>query len=224
MAPGWLDRVLVLAPHVDDETIGCGALLASLGSRAVVRVFGTSDYAPLVGDPITQPQRLAEFAAAMDLLGVEDYGVLYEGAERNLAGIGRTALVTRLDALLAEVRPTAVFTALPSHHQDHTEAFQATLSALRMRPSLYGLRAVLTYEYPHADLFPGAHPESGFVYFDGSAFVDQKRAALRAHASQLTPHPDRWLDSVLVLRWGEKRGIEAGTAFAEKFYLLRFCF
>lgn len=224
MAPGWLDRVLVLAPHVDDETIGCGALLASLGSRATVRVFGTSDYAPIAGEPVTITQRSDELSAAMAELGVEDYGVLYDGAERDLAGIGRAALVSRLDDLLAEIRPTAVFTALPSHHQDHTEAFQATLSALRMRPSLYGLRAVLAYEYPHADLYPGAHPESGFVYFDGSAHVEAKRAALMAHTSQLTPHPDRWLDADLVMKWGEKRGIESGTAFAEKFYLLRFCF
>ncbi len=224
MSPHWLDRVLVLAPHVDDETIGCGALLASLGDRAVVRIFGTSDYEPLAGGPVSRASRRDELGAAMSALGVRDYDVLYEGAEGRLGSLGRFDLVRRIDTLIAEVKPTAIFTALSSHHQDHSEAFETTMSALRMRPSLFGLRAVLAYEYPHVDLYPGMHPASGFVYFDGSAHVEAKRAALRAHASQLTPHPDRWLDADLVMKWGEKRGIEAGVPFAERFYLLRALF
>jgi len=221
MTRDWFDRVLILAPHADDETIGCGGLLAHLGARAVVRVFGTSDFEMTSGGVVSQTQRRAELADAMQRLGVEDYAVLYEGAEQNLAGVGRARLVTALDTLFEEIQPTAVFTALASHHQDHVEAYQATLSALRMRPAILGIKAVFGYEYPHVDLYPGFRPDSGFTYFDFTPHADAKRCALDAHASQLLPRPNRWLDTDLIMKWGEKRGMETGVAFAEKFYLLR---
>lgn len=221
MSPSWMDRALVLAPHVDDETIGCGALLARLGNKAVVRVFGTSSYVTSIGEPVEVHTRHDELRHAMEILGVEDYGVLYEGAETRLASIGRSELVGTLDRLLAEVQPSSLFVALPSHHQDHQEAYAATVAALRMRPSLYGLHAVFAYEYPHTDLMPGFRLDAGFTYFDGTPYSARKREALRAHQTQLRPHPDRWLDVDLVMRWGEQRGREMGLPFAEKYYLLR---
>ena len=60
--PGWTERVraasvLVLAPHYDDEVLGCGGLIAGLataGAPAVVRVLFLTDSsggAEAVADP-----------------------------------------------------------------------------------------------------------------------------------------------------------------------------
>lgn len=68
------ERVLVVAPHPDDETFGCGGLIATLRARGVpVTVLTVSDGAAShPGAPVLAGLRRAEQAAAVAELGVAD--------------------------------------------------------------------------------------------------------------------------------------------------------
>lgn len=81
LAPKSTDRLLVLAPHSDDESIGCGGLLAQWGTQAsVVCLTNGAKGDPTLARDVLIEMREQELRAAMALadvasvsfLGVED--------------------------------------------------------------------------------------------------------------------------------------------------------
>src|SRR4029079_3297702 len=91
---------LVLAPHYDDEVLGCGGLVAALTSEgARVRVLFLSDGSG-GGEPVSDraayaERRRDESAAALAALGAEAAGHL---------GLPGGALAAHLPALVAALR------------------------------------------------------------------------------------------------------------------------
>lgn len=71
-------RVLVFAPHPDDESIGCGGLLARLAQAGVpTRVVLVSDGSGAGGLPAGAGEtRQQEFRAALARLGIDDMSLL----------------------------------------------------------------------------------------------------------------------------------------------------
>ena len=76
-------RLLVLAPHADDEVIGSGGLIAKikdLGGEVFVQVLSVGDLHHYDGNSgkVNGATRLKELAAAMTCLQVDDYEVVFE--------------------------------------------------------------------------------------------------------------------------------------------------
>lgn len=130
--------VLVLAPHPDDETIGCGGMLAhhaASGHRVVVvhaTDGGGGDPEGRFGD--VAGRRLAEERRALAVLGVGERrglgfadGALADGPELEAA----------LAALIAEVAPATLYSLSPfEYHPDHRAlAFAAARAAARSCPA-----------------------------------------------------------------------------------------
>lgn len=129
LAPRALDpsawreaRVLVLAPHPDDELIGCGGTLCRLvraGAKATI-LYATDGcrLESLRSLPHARRKsiRLEEAARVAAELGAER--VLWRREDARLRCTGGT--VARLARLLADLRPTHVFTPfLGDLHADH---------------------------------------------------------------------------------------------------------
>lgn len=174
-ASPWIParRLLVLAPHPDDEVLGCGGLIASsLQHQAEVHVVIASDGA-LGGDA---PQRAAESrAAALVLAGGGAAPVLsfWGLADRGLAGDG--SLTQRVGEVLAADGPDLVLLPSPFEiHPDHRALCLAGMRALRLAPA--GTSA-LFYEI--------GQPLLADVLVDITPQLALKRAALRCFASQL---------------------------------------
>lgn len=113
-------RVLVVAPHPDDEVLGCGGLLAfhaERGDRVRVLVLSGAPDGP----------RAEESRAAARVLGVEDLRFL------GLAdgGLAREPeLAERLASELTEFAPELVYAPCPTEsHPDHRAAARAVLAA-----------------------------------------------------------------------------------------------
>jgi LmbE family N-acetylglucosaminyl deacetylase len=226
--PGWTERVraasaLVLAPHQDDEVLGCGGLLAQLAENlAVVRVLfltdgsGGVEGAELVEDrEAYRRRRRDESSRACEILGVAgcDHLDLPDGAlDRHLdeaaAGI-RRALLTQRPELLLVPSPLEVT-------RDHRAAFAALhrlLSPLRDgsgEEELRGLR-ILLYEVNH----PG-HPD---LLVDVSAQAGVLEAAMAAYASQEERHP--YWNAGLGLRRFRTLSLGPGVELAEAYRRLR---
>lgn len=162
------DRVLCIAPHPDDEVLGCGGALALHARRGhTVRVVVASDGAA-GGDAAA---RLEESRRAAAELGVADVRSL--GLPDGRVGAAWD-LVQRLQAELEEFAPDVVYAPSPfEHHPDHRAVSAAAMSALaggpRRRVLLYGVNAPV----PHAALL------------DTTSAWDAKRAALACFATQL---------------------------------------
>ena len=85
-------RRLVIAPHMDDESLGCGGLLAKYGPEC--RVVAVADSGPV---------RAAEHARARELLGVTDAGAL--GLPDTARSQDMPRLVRGLERQRCEFRP-----------------------------------------------------------------------------------------------------------------------
>ena len=90
-------RVLVVAPHADDETAGAGGLIARVkdaGGKAFVMVLSTDDllHFDKSGKKTKGKTRRDELAAAMKTLSVDDWEIVFEGSPENqeegLHGVG----------------------------------------------------------------------------------------------------------------------------------------
>jgi LmbE family N-acetylglucosaminyl deacetylase len=193
-------RVLVLAPHFDDEVLGCGGLLIQLvRGGAEVRVLFLSDGSggeEAVGDRRAYAERRrAEAHAVARHLGfaaVEELGAR-DGA---LAG-DRNAIADRIGALLRSHPPDLLLVPSPTEiTADHRSVFLAlcdVLSPLREGDDLHGIMqgvTILLYEVNHP-----AHPD---LLVDVGAEMPALEAAIRLYESQLERH--NYLDCAVGLR------------------------
>ncbi|WAH98129.1 PIG-L deacetylase family protein [Arthrobacter sp. MMS18-M83] len=157
-------RVLVIAPHADDESYGCAGTIArikSLGGEAYVLLGspgGVDHYGPAghgeMMHRVSAQTRLREFAAVMELLKVDDWEVMYTGESMHLAldTVPRKDLVRLIerDARLAveNVQPTMLFIPSMSYNQDHEALFRACMTAARpgLRSERHFIPFVLGYD------------------------------------------------------------------------------
>lgn len=173
-------RVLVLAPHADDEVFGCGAALASLvASGAAVTVVVLTDGAADTADAEERRRiaatRLAESRAALGELGGGE--VREAGFPDRRLGDDAPRLRAALAREIAAVRPDLVFVPSPVEiHPDH-RALAAAFVALAARgePALAGA-TVAFYEV--------SQPIRPNFLFDCGPFAEAKARAGRAFVSQ----------------------------------------
>ena len=201
-------RRVVVAPHADDESLGCGGLLAKYGSESAVVVMTRPT-----------PTRAEEFARAMRVLNVQDTYVL-DFPDTDLFCCMAEA-VRKLDVILAELRPIEVYLPHPSMHQDHMAAYEAGMRACRlsMTAGHWFPPEVFIYDVAAYDM---TLYETGFRWnvFEEltSAQVWAKQQACDCYLSE-NPGGNHPLNSVgeMVAAVGKPRGVE----FAEQFALAR---
>ena len=212
-APGELESVVILSPHLDDAVLGCGRLLSAYPGATVVTLYaGAPDAYP---DPMTHWDTLAGFVPGDDVLArrrEEDAAALavldatpvwLDFVEHQYLPraewVGPDDTVDRLEAVLRELAPTAVLVPFGLANPDHAAAHEA---GLRVRDR-YDAPAWLCYEdtgYKHipgmlawrvAQLFRrGLWPTPVAVPVD--ADDDRKRAALDCYRSQLLALEADW--------------------------------
>jgi LmbE family N-acetylglucosaminyl deacetylase len=218
---GRAKRILVIAPHGDDEVIGCGGTLAAEAAAGaevalVVMAMGGVKHCHL-DDAATADARAAEMEAAARLLGIACTRVLFPGRDMRLESVPMIDLVTALDGVLAEGCDECYFPE-PSHNLDHRRTHEAMLAALRPagRP---GPGLVATYEGTVAG-WPSPAGEGGRLYVDVAATLETKVAALHAYRSQVRAYPHPTSEEA-VRRLAAMRGLECGLQCAERFNVLR---
>lgn len=111
-------KVLVFAPHPDDETLGCGGTLARLALHCPVKVVLVTDGSGAGGLPAgTDTIRQAEFVSALTVLGVTDSAQLKQ-PDGSFQGSPELALQVR--GLIENYQPNWVFLPSPlDYHSDH---------------------------------------------------------------------------------------------------------
>src|SRR5439155_18343447 len=142
-------RIVVLAPHPDDEIIGCGGTLAKLIAHGahVTAIYATdgAQTASLLHAPpeVRRTVRLEEARAVGEAMGFAS--IVFWG-EDNAAFRERDDLIERLGATLAEVQPALIFTPFPADgHRDHRVLSRMLAKALAAKPDTVQEARVLSY-------------------------------------------------------------------------------
>ena len=232
MSDFWTkQRLLVIAPHADDEAYGCAGTMAKVkasGGEVYVIIASVGDLRHYGSpDPIVRGEtRGDEVRAALELLKVDGYEILFTDAQRHLRldALPRRDLMALLerDATYAidKVRPTALILPASSYNQDHEALFLAGFAASRPKHREHKpfIDLVLTCDAPQMSWRTTAfHPN---FYVDISEYLGTKLDALACHRSQLRPAPDPASLSN-VKRLAELRGAEVGVDAAEAFECFR---
>lgn len=227
----WSDAVksvLVLAPHADDEVLGCGGFLRHLAGQgaSIHVVYGAVDGFHHYGIPgaTSYEQRLEEIESVADLFGWT-YDILFGGKDliEKLDTVARRDLVDHFEAALNTRRPELLLVPCGvDYDQDHVAVAQAGFAAARPIPSVFGkwfVPHVLAYEMTKIQWASEPLPTfSAFV--DITHHLEAKLEGIRRYASQLRPTPHiRSLESVTAL--ASVRGKEIGVEYAEAFEVLR---
>lgn len=222
-------RLLVIAPHADDEAYGCAGTIAKIkacGGQAYVIVASVGDLQHYNGNgnrrSVSAKTRAAELEASMRLLGVDGYEILFTDSQSHLRldAVPQRDLIGSLERdatyALDKVRPTMVILPAPSFNQDHVALFTAGLAACRPRLRAHKPFAdlVLVSDAPQLGWRP--EPFRPDFYVDISEYLGFKLDALGCHASQVRHFPDLGslpaLESLARLR-GAEIGVQAAEAY-----------
>jgi LmbE family N-acetylglucosaminyl deacetylase len=192
-------RVLVVAPHPDDETLGCGGLitrLAQQGSSFYI-IFITDGGASHRGSKAWSRARLAacreqEAIEALNRLGVGSepraFFRLPDAAMPPRKSQQWTAAITKLETILRGFQPDLAL--LPwrrDPHCDHRDSWRLTNDAIErgdVRPLVLEY-AIWLDEFGAPADYPRPE-EAQVIHIDVSRAIGEKRAAIAAHQSQTT--------------------------------------
>ncbi|MEL7197043.1 MAG: PIG-L deacetylase family protein [Pseudomonadota bacterium] len=218
-----LGKVLVIAPHPDDEVLGCGgtmARLADAGHEVHVAVV-TKGYEPAFPESLVTQVR-EEMAQAHKLLGVKQCHFLDLPAAA-LDTIPGAEINAAVGSVVDDVQPDTLFIPFVGDiHKDHQLIFVAALVAARPRS-----RSIPNRVYAYETLSETNWAAPGItetfipnVFFDVTHTLNRKLEAFACFKSQVKPAPDersfKTIESLATLR-----GSTAFLDAAEGYMLIR---
>ena len=172
------ERLLVLAPHPDDEVIGCGGLVAlHARDKRAVHVVIVTDGAQ-AGDAKGRQEESRRGLASVgvssvDFLEYPDRGPTFAGLQQKL----RDAIEAFKPDLIAVPSPVEI-------HPDHVAVSRAFCELVQSDATLYADRAAARVAF-----YEVSAPIRPNTLVDITTVASQKFAAISAHESQLAVRP-----------------------------------
>jgi N-acetylglucosamine malate deacetylase 1 len=217
-------KTLVIAPHPDDELLGCGGTL--LRSRSMDTTLGW-----LIMTKISQkygwgPERISERESEIQQirlgLGIQPENLFQLGfPTTRLDTIPMGDLIAKISNVFKKFQPEEVFVPHQGDvHSDHRITFDAISSCTKWfrNPSL---KRILAYETLSETEFglDSNHEFKPNVFVDISEYMEQKIELLSIYASELREFPfPRSKSAIKAL--AQLRGSNSGFEYAEGFRLL----
>ncbi len=191
---------LIIAPHPDDETLGCGGLIAlkrDQNTPVHILFLTAGEKGPGPATSLAAIRR-AETCTALPHLGLcESDATFWNFPDSGLASLSpqdQQSLITRVTALIAKVHIEEIFvTHRADAHPDHEAAFQLTRAATKNA-------SVTLWQYPiwfawlnslRTRLQPAQ--SHGAHVLDITPALARKKLALAAYASQIAAFPPGFL-------------------------------
>lgn len=219
-----MTTVLVVAPHPDDETLGCGGtILRHIAEKDEVHwVIVTSMTAErgFLSDKIAKREKEIEQVASLyGFAGVHRCGFPTSRLDHFPVG----DIVSKISAIVNAAKPTVLY--VPHRgdvHTDHATVFDSVAACTKWF-RFKSVRRVLSYETISETDF-GINPDSGSfrpnVFSDISDFIEKKITIMKTYDEEIKPFPfPRSEGAVRAL--ATLRGAAAGFNAAEAFMLLK---
>lgn len=216
-------KLLILAPHPDDEVLGCGGTIAKLAQAGhdIFVAIVTKGYPPLFNKKeIVKGQKEAILANKI-LQTKKIFFCDLPAAELDVTE--HRIINQEIMELFAKVEPDWLFIPfLGDLHLDHQNVFLSSLVAARPNHSHFP-KKILAYEtlsetnWNAPYLTPGFQPN---VFFDISEFLEVKLQAFACYQTQIKNFPhERSLTAMKAL--AQLRGASNFCEAAEAFVLIR---
>lgn len=218
-----MKKILVIAPHPDDEVLGCGGTIVKHNKNRdeVYLCIVTKAYTPDWSEEFLK-NRPKEIKKANKILNIKKAYFL-DFPTAKLDTITQKDLNDSISRIVKEIGAEIIYIPYEGDlSKEHRLVFEAALVASRPYTNK-SVKKVLCYETLSETDWGKDFTKKIFspnVYVDISDVLKYKIKAMQAYKSELkkSPHP-RSLEIIKVL--ARKRGSEAGLKFAEAFMLIR---
>lgn len=215
-------KIIVVTPHPDDETLGCGGTLLKYKEQNYQQywliVTGMDDSFSYE----RKQQRQKEINAVADYYGFDEVFQLNLPAAQ-LDTISKSELVGSISKVFMKVQPQIIFTPYPGDiHSDHKDVFDATMSCTKWfrYPSVEKVLAYETLSETDFSIDPDANGFRPNVYMNISGFLKKKIEIMNIYTSEISefpfPRSEKAIRSLAFLR-----GAASGYDEAEAFMLLK---
>ncbi|WP_036651979.1 bacillithiol biosynthesis deacetylase BshB2 [Paenibacillus pini] len=183
-------HILVVLPHPDDESFGISGTLAKHiqeGTQVTYACLTLGEMArnmgkPLMANRVTLPAlRKQELQKSCDAIGIQDLRML-GFHDKTIEFEDQDMLTGRLRSLIDEVKPSLIMTFYPGYsvHPDHDATGAAVIRTVTAMPEQDRPKVYCVAFSKGCETILG-EPD---VTVDVSAFLKNKFASIRAHASQ----------------------------------------
>ena len=217
-------KVLVVAPHPDDETLGVGGTIKKLTKKKIdVSIVIVGGHLPPVYKEKHYIQTVKECKIACNILGAKKLFFLDKIAtkfnEEPIVEFNKSLL-----KVINKVNPDVIFIPFPDRHIDHKVVFKSCMVCTRPKKNSK-LKMILSYETLSETHWNANYIEPNFipdVFIDISAEYKFKEKALKKYSSQIKNNKARNIDAIKGL--ASFRGSQNHTKYCEAFKLIRFNF
>ena len=214
------DKVLIVAVHPDDETLGCGGTLLkhkANGNEIHWLICTTIDenhsYYEIRENEIKEVSKLYNFDGIYNLrlktMRVDEYSM--------------SELIGKISKVINEVKPSVVYLPFKGDvHSDHRKIFEASYSCTKSfrYPSIKKIYMIETLS--ETEFAPSTKEDSFIpnVFVDINEYFEKKIEIMKIFQSEIAEHPfprsEKNLRALATLR-----GATCGCEFAESFVLLK---
>ena len=216
-------RVLVVAPHPDDETLGVGGTIAKYSAQGdEVFVLMVSGHLPPIYSRKEYEETVSEAYSAFSVLGVKKSEFL----EIPATMIGDQPLHevnARISKVVNDFNPHIVLCPYPDRHIDHRLVFDSVMVATRPVGVGKDIKIVAAYETLSETHWNAPHIEPNFTpnwVINISDHISDKLNALECYKSQISEFPGpRSIEAVKAL--AKFRGTQAGFGYGEGLHIVR---
>jgi LmbE family N-acetylglucosaminyl deacetylase len=216
-------RILVISPHPDDETLGCGGTILKhkdLGDQIHWLIITNIDVKNGWDRDIVE-KRQKEVETTAEMYGFEKtFKLDYPTAKLDTIPIQE--IIKSISKVILEVKPEIIY--LPNRsdvHTDHQITFKAAYSCTKNFRYPF-IKRILMYETLSETEFAPALPENTFipnVFMDITNYFEKKLEIFKVYKSEVMEEPlPRSLDSIKA--FNKYKGSRIGKKYAESFQLL----
>jgi lmbE-like protein len=214
------NKILVVAVHPDDETLGCGGTLLKhkhdgdeIYWLICTKMDENSDYYTTRENEIKQASDAYKFDGVFSLglntMRVDEYSM--------------SELISKVSKAINEVKPNIIYLPFKGDvHSDHRKIFEASYSCTKVFRYPFIKKIYMMETLSETEFAPGVK-EDAFVpnsFVDISNYLDKKIEIMKIFKSEIEEHPfprsERNLRALATLR-----GATCGCEYAESFMLLK---
>ena len=217
-------RVLVIAPHPDDETLGCGGtLLKHIAAKdSVSWLIVTRGHEPQWSKDLLDSKE-HEISLVSDAYNFEKVYRLNHPTMR-MDSLAQDAVIAGFSKVVDEAKPECIYLNHSGDvHTDHRIIFESVVSAIKpFNSARHGVKRILSYETPSStDAAPvNFGPFQPTIFSDITPFIERKLEIMSLYKTEIQQYPlPRALESLRAL--ARYRGSTIGLEYAESFMLVR---